>query len=150
MLLKKPLGHRILSPCFVSPLQNRYPLKAQKEKTKKLSLERDWRPDSVWRRRRDLNPRAGFPTYSLSRGAPSPLGYFSIGEYIKNINDWLAERKRFELLVPCGITGFQDQLHKPLGHLSISHERETYSTIFLKGMSSTLQKNSDFSGLFGK
>ena len=29
-----------------------------------------------WRRRRDLNPRAGHPTYSLSRGAPSPLGYF--------------------------------------------------------------------------
>lgn len=25
-----------------------------------------------WRRRRDLNSRAGFPTYSLSRGAPSP------------------------------------------------------------------------------
>ena len=30
-----------------------------------------------WRRTRDSNPRAGFPTYSLSRGAPSPLGYFS-------------------------------------------------------------------------
>ena len=30
----------------------------------------------AWRRKRDLNPRAGFPTYSLSRGAPSPLGYF--------------------------------------------------------------------------
>ena len=30
----------------------------------------------IWRRKRDLNPRAGFPTYSLSRGAPSPLGYF--------------------------------------------------------------------------
>ena len=29
-----------------------------------------------WRGKRDLNPRAGFPTYSLSRGAPSPLGYF--------------------------------------------------------------------------
>lgn len=28
----------------------------------------------LWRRTRDLNPRAGFPTYSLSRGAPSPLG----------------------------------------------------------------------------
>ena len=30
----------------------------------------------LWRRKRDLNPRAGYPTYSLSRGAPSPLGYF--------------------------------------------------------------------------
>ena len=26
---------------------------------------------SFWRRRRDLNPRDGFPPYSLSRGAPS-------------------------------------------------------------------------------
>ena len=32
----------------------------------------------TWRRRRDLNPRAGIPTYTLSRGAPSAkLGYFS-------------------------------------------------------------------------
>ena len=37
-----------------------------------------------WRRRRDLNPRAGFPTYSLSRGAPSPLGYFSMVNYHEN------------------------------------------------------------------
>ena len=35
------------------------------------------KPTFLWRRKRDLNPRAGFPTYSLSRGAPSPLGYFS-------------------------------------------------------------------------
>lgn len=34
----------------------------------------------------------------------------------------MAERKRFELLVPRGITGFQDQLHKPLGHLSLQDE----------------------------
>ena len=26
---------------------------------------------ALWRRRRDLNPRSGFPDYSLSRGAPS-------------------------------------------------------------------------------
>ena len=26
---------------------------------------------AFWRGRRDLNPRAGFPAYSLSRGAPS-------------------------------------------------------------------------------
>ena len=31
-----------------------------------------------WRRKRDLNPRDTFAPYSLSRGAPSPLGYFSI------------------------------------------------------------------------
>ena len=43
-----------------------------------------------WRGRRDLNPRAGFPTYSLSRGAPSPLGYFRIlwskgGNVMRNV-----------------------------------------------------------------
>ena len=27
---------------------------------------------AIWRRRRDLNPRAGYPTYALSRGASSP------------------------------------------------------------------------------
>ena len=32
---------------------------------------------SFWRRKRDLNPRDPFEPYSLSRGAPSPLGYFS-------------------------------------------------------------------------
>ena len=38
-----------------------------------------------WRRKRDLNPRAGYPTYSLSRGAPSPLGYFSTCKVTKNM-----------------------------------------------------------------
>ena len=33
---------------------------------------------SFWRRRKDLNLRAGYPTYTLSRGASSPLEYFSI------------------------------------------------------------------------
>ena len=28
----------------------------------------------IWRRWRDLNPRGTFAPYSLSRGAPSPLG----------------------------------------------------------------------------
>ena len=32
----------------------------------------------LWRRKRDLNPRDAFTPYSLSRGAPSPLGYFSV------------------------------------------------------------------------
>ena len=31
-----------------------------------------------WRRRKDLNLRAGYPTYILSRDASSPLEYFSI------------------------------------------------------------------------
>ena len=32
----------------------------------------------------------------------------------------MAEKVGFEPTVPCGITGFQDQLLKPLGHLSVS------------------------------
>ena len=39
---------------------------------KKLSPERDLRPDSVWRRWRDLNSRAGErPTYRISSADPS-------------------------------------------------------------------------------
>ena len=53
-----------------------------------------------------MNPCAGYPTYSLSRGAPSPLGYFSMVNIKEKKN--VAERKRFELLVPYEITSFQD------------------------------------------
>ena len=31
----------------------------------------------------------------------------------------MAERVGFEPTAPCGVTGFQDQLLKPLGHLSM-------------------------------
>ena len=43
-----------------------------------------------------------------------PLGYFCKTYKYKN----MAEREGFEPPVPLGITGFQDQRHKPLGHLS--------------------------------
>ena len=73
-----------------------------------------------WRSWRDLNSRAGNPTYTLSRGAPSAnLGTTPCYNRIKEISN-LAERIGFEPTVPFGITGFQDQLHKPLGHLSSS------------------------------
>ena len=56
-----------------------------------------------------FEPMRRFPDLLLSRGAPSPLGYFSkMVKYIKSGIINLAERKRFELLVPCGITSFQD------------------------------------------
>ena len=36
----------------------------------------------LWRRRRDSNPRASFePAYALSRGASSPLEYFSMAAF---------------------------------------------------------------------
>ena len=37
---------------------------------------------------------------------------------------YLAEREGFEPPVPFGITGFQDQRHQPLGHLSIKEPAE--------------------------
>ena len=52
-------------PCFASKNKNGYP---------------KWVSIFVWRRRKDLNLRAGYPTYTLSRGASSPLEYFSIAD----------------------------------------------------------------------
>ena len=47
-----------------------------------------------------------------------PLEYFS--RLIKIVCQILmAERVGFEPTAPCGVTGVQDQLLKPLGHLSI-------------------------------
>ena len=51
-------------------------------------------------------------TNGLANRPLQPLEYFSKG--------FLAERVGFEPTVPCGITGFQDRLLKPLGHLSES------------------------------
>ena len=48
----------------------------------------------LWRRWRDLNPRGTFAPYSLSRGAPSPLGYISKGYEL--LSEVLAERMGFE------------------------------------------------------
>ena len=44
----------------------------------------------------------------------------------------LAEREGFEPPVPCGITGFQDRLLKPLRHLSLSIVRGYYSNMIAK------------------
>ena len=59
------------------------------------------------------------PAYSLSRGAPSATWVLLHGYIAGVMLNYMAEREGFEPPVPCGITGFQDQLHKPLGHLSI-------------------------------
>ena len=41
-------------------------------------------------------------------------------EYFSRLNSFIvAERVGFEPTAPFGVTGFQDQLLKPLGHLSI-------------------------------
>ena len=52
-----------------------------------------------------------------------PLEYFPRCLIIESV----AERVGFEPTAPFGVTGFQDQLHKPLGHLSglkmVTHPR---------------------------
>ena len=70
-------------------------------------------------------------TNGLANRPLQPLEYFSI--FCKSCSVYcsfalrlyelltkmiLAERVGFEPTVPCGITGFQDRLLKPLGHLS--------------------------------
>ena len=82
------------------------------------------------RRRRDLNPRAaindllpfqGSP-FSRLGTSPSALKHFNLenNKTTKLFRQFLTEKVGFEPTVPFGITGFQDQLLKPLGHLSIS------------------------------
>ena len=67
----------------------------------------------LWRRRRDSNSRANFLTYSLSRGAPSPAWV------LLRINIKLWRRGRDSNSWLLRVTGFQDQLLKPLGHPSV-------------------------------
>ena len=72
-----------------------------------------------WRRRWDSNPCGPFVNPNGLANRPlQPLEYFSTG--------FLAERVGFEPTVPCGITGFQDRLLKPLGHLSVSLRIKVY------------------------
>ena len=73
-----------------------------------------------------MNSRAGYPTYTLSRGAPSAnLGTTPCYNRIKEISN-LAERIGFEPTVPFDITGFQDQRLQPLGHLSLNQTSNCY------------------------
>ena len=49
--------------------------------------------------------------------------YYNLLQFIITCKDCIynvAERVGFEPTAPCGVTGFQDQLLKPLGHLSIT------------------------------
>ena len=68
------------------------------------------------RRRWDLNPRTA--TNDLPAFQASPFNHLGTSPNTLNKID-MAERVGFEPTAPCGVTGFQDQLLKPLGHLSI-------------------------------
>ena len=82
-----------------------------------------YHPPTDKRRRRDLNPRAAINDLLPFQGSPfSHLGT-SPAEFIKCIQfiELLLETEKvgFEPTAPFGVTGFQDRLLKPLGHLSI-------------------------------
>ena len=66
-----------------------------------------------------MNPRAAINDLLPFQG--SPFSLLGISPELLLADFMLrdqAERVGFEPTVPCGITGFQDQLLKPLGHLS--------------------------------
>ena len=67
-----------------------------------------------------MNPRTARTIYSLSRGAPSTT-WVLLQSVLRFQSKKITERVGFEPTAPCGVTGFQDQLLKPLGHLSISN-----------------------------
>ena len=84
---------------------------------------------SLWssfkRRRRDLNPRAAINDLLPFQGSPFSLlgtspNKLTNKRYSISIPVDTAEKVGFEPTAPCGVTGFQDQLLKPLGHLSIA------------------------------
>ena len=66
-------------------------LQISQQKSKKKTLKQI---SVFWRRRRDSNSRAGHPAYSLSRGAPSPLGYFSMVNQLYEIRRKTGAEKR--------------------------------------------------------
>ena len=60
--------------------------------------------------------RAPYTPTPLAAEPLRPLGYHS--ESKNNMRESVAERVGFEPTARCRVTGFQDQLLKPLGHLS--------------------------------
>ena len=67
-----------------------------------------------------FEPSRQSPQPTPLAGEPLTATWVLLHGYIAGaMLNYLAEREGFEPPVPCGITGFQDQLHKPLGHLSI-------------------------------
>ena len=64
-----------------------------------------------------MNPRAA--TNDLPAFQASPFNHLGTSPNALHKID-MAERVGFEPTAPCGVTGFQDQLLKPLGHLSLN------------------------------
>ena len=83
-----------------------------------------YHPPTDKRRRRDLNPRAAINDLLPFQGSPfSRLGTSPmLNSYscikLNSVVKTETEKVGFEPTAPFGVTGFQDRLLKPLGHLS--------------------------------
>ena len=65
-----------------------------------------------------MNPRAAINDLTAFQAIPFNHLGTSPQSALSSNDIYLAERVGFEPTAPFGITGFQDQLLKPLGHLS--------------------------------
>ncbi len=104
-----------------------------------------------------MNSRAGYPTYALSRGASSPLEYYSKCNLLQNILNSLRYFKNggeegIRTLVVLPPNGFQDRLVMtasiPLRICRIAtklfyHKHRKKSTIYFK-----IKNSGEFSPLF--
>ena len=77
----------------------------------------DCRVFSLARKERFELSQAFYTSTPLAGEPLRPLGYFRRSNF-DNILERMAERVGFEPTAHCCVTGFQDQLLKPLGHLS--------------------------------
>ena len=105
--------------------QRVFPLKKVKEKAWNHRGSRL----SRWRRRRDLNPRDGFPPYSLSRGAPSATWVLLRAESNIDLEQKCGGESGIRTHGCLRIAGFQDRFLQPLGHLSTSDLRSSAKVI---------------------
>ena len=83
-----------------------------------------------------MNPRAAIN--DLLTFQASPFGLLGTSpnkltnkRYSISIPVDTAEKVGFEPTAPCGVTGFQDQLLKPLGHLSMSDTCKNRRGVFI-------------------
>ena len=81
-----------------------------------------------------MNPRAA--TNDLPAFQASPFNHLGTSPNALHKID-MAERVGFEPTAPCGVTGFQDRLLKPLGHLSTNELKNVYMIHFYRPVVNT-------------
>ena len=82
-----------------------------------------------WRRRRDLNPRAGFPAYSLSRGAPSAswvLLQVELRQFKKWRREWDSNPRPLAGSLVFKTSSLNHSDTSPYAHLAFQHFSKIY------------------------